>query len=75
MGAHHEGMFTPIDVESITRNALHGYGPEGPARASTAVRRYRWLRRQPAERPRSTPVVPAANRSRASVRSAPSSVR
>jgi hypothetical protein len=69
-------MFTPIDVESITRNTLRGSGPEDlPAARRPAVRRYQWLRRQPADRPRSTPVVPAASRSRASVRSVPSSVR
>ena len=68
-------MFTPIDVQSITRNALRGAGPEDPAPARPVVRRYRWLRRQPAERPRSTPVVPAAGRSRASVGSVPSTVR
>jgi hypothetical protein len=68
-------MFTPIDVESVTRNALRGYGPEDPAPLRPVVRRYSWLRRQPAERPRSTPVAPGASRSRASVSSVPSSAR
>jgi hypothetical protein len=65
-------MFTPIDVQSITRDALRGSGPED---LRPAAKRYRWLRRQPAERPRSTPVVPASRRSRASGRSVPSTVR
>jgi hypothetical protein len=67
-------MFTPIDLESVTRNALRGYGPEDPG-PRPVVRRYRWLRRQPTERPRSTPVAPAARRARASARSLPSSAR
>jgi hypothetical protein len=66
-------MFTPIDTASVTREALRGFGPEDPPRR-TRVKRYRWLRRQP-ERPRSTPVVPAASRSLASGRSVPSSAR
>ena len=65
-------MFTPIDVESITRNALRGYGPGDP---EPVVKRHRWLRRQPTERPKSTPVAPAARRSRASASSVPSSAR
>ena len=65
-------MFTPIDVESITRNALRGYGPGDP---EPVAKRYRWLRRQPTERPKSTPVAPAARRSRASASSVPSSAR
>jgi hypothetical protein len=67
-------MFTPIDVESVTRNALRGYGPEDHE-PRTAVKRYRWLRRQPTERPKSTPVAPAARRSRATASSVPSSAR
>ena len=65
-------MFTPIDVESITRNALRGHGPGD---AEPIVKRYRWLRRQPTERPKSTPVAPAARRSRAAASSVPSSAR
>ena len=65
-------MFTTIDVESITRNALRGYGPGDP---EPVVKRYRWLRRQPTERPKSTPVAPAARRSRAAASSVPSSPR
>ena len=65
-------MFTPIDVESITRNALRGYGHGDP---EPVVKRYRWLRRQPTERPKSTPVAAAARRSRASASSVPSSAR
>jgi hypothetical protein len=60
-------MFTPIDVQSITRNALRGYGPGD---AEPAAKRYRWLRR-----PKSTPVAAAARRFRAGVRSVPSSAR
>jgi hypothetical protein len=65
----------PIDTESITRHALRGYGPEDPAPRKVVAKRYRWLRRQPAERPRSTPVAPAASRSRAPASSVPSSAR
>ena len=43
-------MFTPIDVESITRNALRGHGHGDP---EPIVKRYRWLQRQPTERPKS----------------------
>ena len=67
-------MFTPIDVESITRNALSGSGP-GDHERRPVVKRYRWLRRQPTERPKSTPVAPAARRSRAAASSVPSSAR
>ena len=67
-------MFTPIDLESVTRDALRGYGPEDPE-PRRVVKRYRWLRRQPTERPKSTPVAPAASRSRASASSVPSSAR
>ena len=67
-----KSMFTPIDVESITRTALRGSGPGDP---EPTVKRYRWLRRQPTERPKSTPVAPAARRSRASASSVPSSAR
>jgi len=68
-------MFTPIDVQSVTRDALRGSGPDGLRPRRAIRKRYRWLRRQPAERPRSTPVAPAASRSRASGRSIPSAVR
>jgi hypothetical protein len=64
-----KSMFTPIDVESITRNALRGHGHGD---AEPVVKRYRWLLRQPTERRKSTPV---ARRSRASARSVPSSAR
>jgi len=74
---HHDVMVIfPVDVESISRRALRGYGPEDPQ--PLPVRRSRWarlLRRQPTERPTCTPVVPASSRSRASGRSVPSSVR
>ena len=63
--------YIPIDV---TRNALRGYGPEDPEPLPER-KRYRWLRRQPTERPRSTPVSPASSRARASARSVPSSAR
>ena len=70
--AHHEAMFfMPIDVKSLSRRALRGYGPEDPE--PLPERKRRW--RQPTARPRSTPVVPASSRSRASGRSVPSSVR
>ena len=58
-----EPMFIPIDVESISRRALRGYGPEDPAPV------------QPTARPRWTPVSPRSRRSRAWLRSIPSSVR
>ena len=62
--AHHEAMFfMPIDVKSLSRRALRGYGPEDPEPL------------QPTARPRWTPVRPASSRSRASARSVPSSVR
>ena len=68
-----EPMFTPIDVQSITRNALQGSGPEEGLRPRRPVsRRYRWLRRQPTERPVPAPAAPAARRSRTSGRSVPS---
>ena len=71
-----KSMFTPIDVESITRNALRGSGPGDPEPLPVRERRLtRLLRRQPTARPRWTPVVPESSRSRASGRSAPSSVR
>ena len=60
------GMFLPIDVESLSRRALRGYGPEDPAPLPP---------RQPTARPRWTPVMPASSRSRASRRNVPSSVR
>jgi hypothetical protein len=66
--------YFPIDVKSISRHALRGYGPEDPEPLPER-KRYLWLRRQPTRRPRSTPVVPASSRSRASARSVPSSVR
>ena len=67
----------PVDVESLSRRALRGYGPEDP---EPLPPRERWVtrllrRRQPTARPRSTPVVPASSRSRASGRNVPSSVR
>jgi hypothetical protein len=66
--------YFPIDVNSLVRQAVRGYGPEDPE--PLPPRKRRWsLRRQPTERPRSTAVVPAASRSRASARSVPSSVR
>ena len=65
--------YFPIDMKAISRKALRGYGPEDPKPLPVATKRYRWLRRQPTERPRSIPVVPS--RSRASGRSVPSSVR
>ena len=68
-------MFIPIDVETITRNALRGYGPEDPQPRKVVAKRYRVLRRQPTERPRSTPVSPASSRASASARSVPSSAR
>ena len=64
-------MFVPIDVKTISRRALRGYGPEDPEPLPERKRRPR----QPTARPRWTPVVPASSRSRASGRSAPSSVR
>jgi hypothetical protein len=65
-------MFTPIDVESITRNALRGHGHGDP---EPVVKRYRWLRRQPTERPRSIPVSPASSRACTPASSVPSSAR
>ena len=62
--AHHEAMFfMPIDVKTLSRRALRGYGPEDPEPL------------QPTARPRWTPVAPLSRRSRASGRSVPSSVR
>jgi hypothetical protein len=66
--------YFPIDVKSLSRQALRGYGPEDPA-PLPEVKRFRWLRRQPTERPRSTPVAPALRRPRASARSVPSSAK
>jgi hypothetical protein len=66
--------YFPIDVKSLSRAALRGYGPEDPE-PLPEPKRYRWLRRQPTERPRSTPVSPASSRARASARSVPSSAR
>ena len=56
-------FFIPIDVKTLSRNALRGYGPEDPEPL------------QPTARPRWTPVSPRLSRSRASGRSVPSSVR
>jgi hypothetical protein len=81
--------YFPIDVKSVSREALRGWGPEDPEPLPEALRgwgpedpeplperkRFRWLRRQPTERPRSTPVSPASSRARASARSVPSSAR
>jgi hypothetical protein len=66
--------YFPIDVKSLMREALRGYGPEDPEPLPER-KRYRWLRRQPTERPRSTPVAPASSRARASASSVPSSAR
>ena len=63
-----------IDVKALSRQALRGYGPEDPEPLPER-KRFRWLRRQPTERPRSTPVSPASSRARASARSVPSSAR
>jgi hypothetical protein len=69
-------MFMPIDVESLSRRALRGYGPEDPRPLPHRERRLtRLLRRQPTARPRWTPVSPDSSRSRASGRSVPSSAR
>jgi hypothetical protein len=69
-------MFIPIDVESLSRRALRGYGPEDPEPLPPRERRLtRLLRRQPTARPRWTPVAPDSSLCRASGRSAPSSVR
>ena len=63
-------MFTPIDTQAITREALRGSGPEeAPRRRRSVSKRYRWLR------PRSTPVAPEARRAPTSGRSIPSAVR
>ena len=64
--------YIPIDMKAITREALRG---SGPGEALPERKRYLWLRRQPTERPRSTPVSPASSRARASARSVPSSAR
>ena len=68
--------YMPVDIPTLSRRALRGYGPEDP---EPLPERERWLtrvlRRQPTARPRWTPVVPASSRSRASRRSVPSSVR
>jgi hypothetical protein len=66
--------YFPIDVKAISREALRGSGPEDPE-PRPAVKRYRWLRRQPTARPRSTPVSPASSRARTSARSVPSSAK
>lgn len=67
--------YLPIDVKAISREALRGYGPDDPEPRPEKAKRYLWLRRQPTERPRSTPVSRASSRARASARSVPSSVR
>jgi hypothetical protein len=66
--------YFPIDVKALSREALRGYGPEDPEPLPER-KRYRWLRRQPTRRPRSTPVVPASRRSRAAASSVPSSAK
>jgi hypothetical protein len=66
--------YFPVDVKTLSRQALRGYGPEDPEPLPER-KRFRWLRRQPTERPRSTPVSLASSRARASARSVPSSVR
>jgi hypothetical protein len=69
-------VYFPVDIEGLSRRALRGYGPEDPEPLPVRERRLtRLLRRQPTARPRWTPVVPESSRSRASGRSAPSSVR
>lgn len=71
-----KSMFMPVDVKALSRRALRGYGPEDPEPLPPRERRLtRLLRRQPTERPRWTPVVPASSRSRGSGRNVPSSVR
>jgi hypothetical protein len=66
----------PVDVEGLSRRALRGYGPEDPQPLPLRERRLtRLFRRQPTARPSWTPVTPASSRSRASVRSVPSSVK
>jgi len=66
--------YFPVDVKTLSRQALRGYGPEDPEPLPER-KRYLWLRRQPTERPRSTPVSRASSRARTSARSVPSSVR
>jgi hypothetical protein len=66
--------YFPIDVQALSRKALRGYGPEDPEPLPER-RRYRWLRRQPTERPRSTPVSAASSRARTAPSSVPSSAR
>jgi hypothetical protein len=65
--------YFPIDVKAISRKALYGYGPEDPKPLPVATKRLQWLRRQPTERPRSTPVAPS--RARGSASSVPSSAK
>jgi anti-sigma factor RsiW len=67
-------VFFPIDVKALSRQALRGYGPEDPEPLPPR-KRYRWLRRQPTERPRSTPVSRASSRARAAASSVPSSAK
>jgi hypothetical protein len=66
--------YFPVDVKTLSRQALRGYGPEDPEPLPER-KRYLWLRRQPTARPRSTPVSRASSRARASGRSVPSAVR
>ena len=69
-------MFIPIDVESLSRRALRGYGPDDPEPLPPREPRLsRLLRRQPTARPRWTPVSPRSRRSRTSGRSVPSSAK
>ena len=67
-------VYFPIDVKALSREALRGYGPEDPEPLPER-KRFRWLRRQPTERPRSIPGSPASSRARASASSVPSSAR
>ena len=67
-------VYLPIDVKALSRQALRGYGPEDPEPLAPR-KRYRWLRRQPTERPRSIPVSPASSRACTPASSVPSSVR
>jgi anti-sigma factor RsiW len=67
-------VYLPIDVKALSRQALRGYGPEDPEPLAPR-KRYRWLRRQPTERPRSIPVSPASSRACTPASSVPSSAR
>jgi anti-sigma factor RsiW len=67
-------VYLPIDVKALSHQALRGYGPEDPEPVAPR-KRYRWLRRQPTERPRSIPVSPASSGACAPASSVPSSAR